>query len=187
LAGKIGLDRRSDPLTVNVVEAREPHPPEGVEAIHWVLLTSWTVETFEQAPRAIKACSQRWLIEEYHKALKTGVGMERSQRSTAKRIEGRLGVLAVVAVRLLQGKLLATSKPDEEVHPDRIRSEAVDILESRFGKPKGGWTQRTLFESTARIGGFLARKGDGSPGWLTIRRGWKRLSLLAEGYGLAKG
>jgi hypothetical protein len=178
---------RSDPFTVNVVEAREVHPPKGVEAIHWVLLTSWPVETFKHALRVIKAYSQRWLIEEYHKALKTGVHMERSQLSTAKRIQALLGVLAVVAVRLLQTKLLATSKPDERVDPEQIRSEALDVLEARFGKPKGGWTQRTLFESIARMGGFLARKGDGSPGWLTIWRGWQRLALMAEGYGLAQG
>ena len=112
--------------------------------------------------------------------------MERTQLSTAKRIEALLGVLAVVAVRLLQSKLLAVSKPDEKVRPDQIRSEAVDILEARFGKPKGGWTQRTLFESIARMGGFLARKGDGTPGWLTIWRGWQQLALMAEGYGLAQ-
>ncbi len=162
---------RSEPLTVNVVEAREACPPRGSEAIHWVLLTSWVIETFEQALRVVRAYSQRWLIEEYHKALKTGVNVERSQLSTAKRLEALLAVLAVVAARLLQAKLLATSKPEERIKPDQAGPEAMAILEARFGKPRGGWTHRSFFESIARLGGFLGRKGDGSPGWLTIWRG----------------
>jgi hypothetical protein len=33
----------------------------------------------------------------------------------------------------------------------------------------------------ARVGGFLARKHDGSPGWQTIWRGWQRLMWMCEG------
>jgi len=179
-------DGRSEPFTVNVVEAREPCPPRGSEAIHWVLLTSWDSETFEQALRVVKAYSQRWLIEEYHKALKTGVNIERSQLSTAKRIEALLAVLVVVAARLLQAKLLATSKPEERIKPDQAGPEAMAILEARFGKPRGGWTHRSFFESIARLGGFLGRKGDGSPGWLTIWRGWQKLMTMVEGYSLGR-
>ncbi|MDP6047524.1 MAG: IS4 family transposase, partial [Phycisphaerae bacterium] len=39
----------------------------------------------------------------------------------------------------------------------------------------------------ARLGGFLARKNDGSPGWITIWRGWRKLMLLTQGFELAKG
>ena len=37
----------------------------------------------------------------------------------------------------------------------------------------------------ARLGGFLARKGDGMPGTLALWRGWKRLTDLTEGWNLA--
>ncbi|MBI5383619.1 MAG: hypothetical protein HZA90_09945, partial [Verrucomicrobia bacterium] len=33
----------------------------------------------------------------------------------------------------------------------------------------------------ARLGGFLARKQDGLPGWQTIWRGWQRLMWMSEG------
>jgi Transposase Tn5 dimerisation domain len=33
----------------------------------------------------------------------------------------------------------------------------------------------------ARLGGFLARKHGGPPGWQTIWRGWQRLILMSEG------
>ena len=54
----------------------------------------------------------RWWIEEYHKALKSGAGVEASQLERADRLEPLIAVLAVVAVRLLNAKLLARSRPD---------------------------------------------------------------------------
>jgi hypothetical protein len=33
----------------------------------------------------------------------------------------------------------------------------------------------------AKLGGFLARKSDGPPGWQTLWRGWEKLQLMVEG------
>jgi hypothetical protein len=176
-----------EPLTVNVVEAREFDAPHGVEPIRWVLLTDWPVQTFAQAMRVIKAYTRRWLIEEYHKALKTGTGIEDSQLTTAQRITALLGILAVVAVRLVNMKLLATTLPDELIEPDEIGPEGLAILEAEYGRPPGGWTNAGVLVSIARLGGFLARKGDGNPGWITIWRGLRQLMLMGQGYDLARG
>jgi len=178
---------RLKPLTLNVVEAREVEAPTGVEPIRWVLLTSWPAETFEAARRVVKAYSKRWLIEEYHKALKTGAGIEKSQLKTRQRLEALLGVLAVVAVRLLAMKLLCASRPDEAAPEGALGPEALLILKTVCGKSPGGWTNRTLLVSIAKMGGFLGRKGDGNPGWLTIWRGWQKLMLMAEGFRLGMG
>jgi len=176
-----------DPLTVNVVEAREIDAPQGVEPIRWVLLTDWPVGKFEQAMRVIKAYTRRWLIEEYHKALKTGTGIEDSQLTTAQRITALLGILAVVSVRLVNMKLLATTLPDEPIAPDEIGPEGLAILQAEYGRPAGGWTNASVLVSIARLGGFLARKGDGSPGWITIWRGLRQLMWCIQGYDLAQG
>lgn len=176
-----------EPLTVNVVQAMEISAPQGVEPIRWVLLTDWPVENFQQAMRVIKAYTRRWLIEEYHKALKTGTGIEDSQLTTAQRITALLGILAVVAVRLVNMKLLASTLPDEPVDPDDIGPEALAILEAEYGRPAGGWTNASVLTAIARLGGFMARKSDGSPGWLTIWRGLRQLMWSAQGYDLAKG
>ena len=37
----------------------------------------------------------------------------------------------------------------------------------------------------AKLGGFLARKGDGEPGPIVIWRGWRLLIDLAKGWELA--
>lgn len=176
-----------EPEGENVIEVREVEAPNGVEPIHWVLLTSWPIETLSEALRAVRAYARRWLIEEYHKALKTGAGMERSQLSTRGRLEALLGVLAVVAVRLLSMKLLCTSKPAEQVDPTALGPEALGLLEAKYGRPKDGWTNRNVLVAIAKLGGFLARKSDGDPGWITIWRGWRKLMTMIHGLDLFLG
>jgi hypothetical protein len=167
---------------VTVVEVREVQVPEGVsEPLHWVLLTSLPCRTLAQARRIVGRYAARWWIEEYHKALKSGAGVEDSQLERGYRLEALLAVLAVVAVRLLSTKLLARSQPESFEAAESLGPEAVAILEKKLGRPKGGWTNRNVLVATARLGGFLGRKGDGMPGWQTIWRGWQRLMWMCEG------
>src|SRR5208283_3307720 len=177
------------PQPMNVVAAREVDAPKGVEPIHWVLLTSWDISTCKAALRIIKAYTRRWLIEEYHKALKTGTSVEESQLTNAHSLRALLGVLAIVAVRLLNMKLLATSEPGAALEPDDLSPEAFTILEGVTGQPKEGWTNLTVLVAIAKIGGFLGRKHDGAPGWISIWRGWHRLMIMIQGYefALSKG
>ena len=165
----------------NVVEVREVGAPERSQPLHWLLLTSLPCQTWAQVRRVIRLCAMRWCVEEYHKALKSGAGVEDSQMERAYRIETLVAVLAVVAVRLLNTKWLARARPDEPVDPKVFGSEMLAILTARFGKPPGGWTHRTVMVSVARVGGFLARRGDGMPGWQTIWRGWNRLMWMCHG------
>jgi hypothetical protein len=168
-------------LNLNVVEAKEVGAPAGQEPIHWVLLTSLPCERFVEVRRIVARYARRWLVEEYHKALKTGAHIEHTQLETRERVDALLGILALVAVRLLQSKLLARSRPDDLVKAKDFGPEAVEILNARFGQPKGGWTNASLLTAVARLGGFLARKRDGDPGWITIWRGWQRLMIMVDG------
>jgi len=175
------------PLKVSVVEAREVDAPEGVQPIRWVLLTNWPCATFQEAMRVVKAYTRRWLIEEYHKALKSGLRVEESQLSHPVRIQALFGILAVAGLRLLNTKLLAVTCPQKAVDPQELGAEALAILESAWGRPAGGWTYSSVLVAIARLGGFLARKGDGNPGWITIWRGWQKLMLMVQGFSFATG
>jgi hypothetical protein len=174
------------PQTMNVVEAREINGPEGEEPIHWVLLTSLPAERFVQARRIVARYAKRWVIEEFHKALKSGANIEKSELETATRLQALLGVLAVVAVRLLNTKMLARAYPDHLVDPKAFGVEALQVLNARFGEPAGGWKYGSLLVAIARMGGFLARRHDGDPGWITIWRGWQRLMQMSEGVVILK-
>jgi len=172
-----------EPLrSVWALEVREVDAPAGVkEPLHWVLLSSLSCQTLSQARRVVGYYTARWWVEEYHKALKSGAGVEDSQLERGGRLRSLIGVLAVVAVRLLNTKMLARSRPEGTEAPQSFGAEALAILDKRFGRPKGGWTNQSVLVATARLGGFLARKHDGLPGWQTIWRGWQRLMWMCEG------
>lgn len=174
---------------MGVVEVKEVNVPDGVqEPLHWILLTSLPCATWAQAQRVVGYYTARWWIEEYHKALKSGAGVEDSQLEKAYRLESLIAVLAVVAVRLLSTKMLARSRPESFEAASSFGKEILSMLERKVGKPKGGgWTNKNVLIATARVGGFLARKHDGMPGWQTIWRGWHRLLWMCEGANLMKG
>jgi hypothetical protein len=178
---------RGTPLTVNVVAAVEENPPPGVKGLDWVLVTNLAVRDVADCVRVLRIYESRWLIEEYHKALKTGLGVEQSQLETAQALRNLLALLAIVAVRLVRLKLLGRSAPQRAISADDFPADGIALLEKEYGRPPEGWTGRQVLRHLARQGGFLARKGDGEPGWLTIWRGWQRFSAMLHGARLLKG
>ncbi|MCH7840269.1 MAG: IS4 family transposase [Planctomycetes bacterium] len=177
--------RKSEPLRGWVVRVWEMDPPKGEEPIEWVLLTTVPVADLEMALTLAYWYSLRWLIEEYYKCLKTGCSAEKRQLAEAERLRACIGVLAVVAVRLLQLKQQARVNPDRPAVGCAPQGH-VQVLAVYLKRPVEGWTVREFWREVARRGGFLARKSDGDPGWQTVWRGWQKLDLLTIGAGLAE-
>jgi hypothetical protein len=177
-----------EPLpSVWALEVREVDAPAEVpEPLRWLLLTSLPCLTLAQAQRVVGRYAARWWIEEYHKALKSGTGVETSQLECATRLAGLIAILALVAVRLLSTKLLARSQPDGGEAAAHLGPELLVLLERKQGGPSGGWTNRNLLRAVARLGGFIGRKSDGEPGWQNIWRGWHRLLWMAQGANLMR-
>jgi hypothetical protein len=176
---------RLEDFELNVVRAYEKNPPAGQEPLAWVLLTDLPVATLQDCRRVLGIYRRRWLIEEWHKALKTGLKVEDSQLSTARRLMALVGVLSVVAGFLLQTKLQARGPAaDEELDATMAHDSTVQVLK-KLHPVQDAATWRWYWRSIAKLGGFLGRKGDGDPGWLTIWRGWQTLMVLARGYELA--
>ena len=162
------------------VEAREVNPPRGVKALRWVLLTSEEVRRFDDAWCGIERYEKRSLIEEYHKCLKTGCRVEERLYQSGERLAPVIGMLSVLAVRLLQLKMVARRDPEQpaaQVVP-RDWLAAVPLL---LKKRKPIKTVRDFFRGLAQLGGFLGRKGDGEPGWQTIWGGLEKLLLCLRG------
>ena len=168
---------KQPPIEMNVIEVIEVNAPKGVTPIHWVLFTSLPVNTFNDAWVVIGYYELRWLIEEYHKALKTGCSTESRQLKAAGRLEAFVGLTSVVAVRLLQLKSLARTNP--EVPAQRVIPQVwLTMLKSaRKGLDRvHDLTVGQFYREVAKLGGFLGRKSDGEPGWITLWRGWEKLN-----------
>jgi len=175
------------PIAQWVVRAREMGPPPAVkEPIDWVLLTSLPVEDLGAAMEVIGDYERRWVIEEWHKALKTGCGVERRQLQASPRLEALTGVLSVVAVRLLQMREMGRRQPHRAAR-ELVPADSVGLVHRARrgrGRPED-WTIGEFIGGLAGLGGFLGRKGDGEPGWITIWRGWDALNWMLRGVQLA--
>ena len=92
---------QEDLAELQVLEVKEIEPPAEVEPLRWILLTSLACSSLTEARRIVGRYTARWHIEEYHKALKSGAGIEDSQLKQAYRLESLIAVLSLVAIRLL--------------------------------------------------------------------------------------
>lgn len=175
-------------LSLWVVYVGEIVPPEGVEAVEWVLLTNVAVASFADACERIDWYATRWVIEELHKAQKTGCGIEDMQFTTTGAMEPAIALLSVVAVFLLQ---LRSASRDEAA---KVRP-ATDAVPAVYVRVLTGWrykafrmeiTVHDFFYALGRLGGHQNRKGDGMPGWLVLWRGWTKLLAMTEGAEIAE-
>lgn len=178
----------AEPIAMWVIHAVEVNPPAGVQPIEWILVTSVPVESFEDAWQIMGYYEKRWLIEEWHKALKTGCRVERRQLKCKEGLERITALLSVVAVRLLQLKSEARTNPDRPAR-QIIPWYWIQMLVAARKRLKDVTTTTMtvgqFYRELAKLGGFLGRKSDGEPGWITIWRGWQQLYLLVRGAEIA--
>jgi hypothetical protein len=178
----------SQPLTVWVVRVWEVDPPKGQERLEWVLLTNEPVHSFEDAYRVVGWYECRWIIEEYHKGLKTGCRIESPQFTYEDRLQPAIAVLSVVTLTLLQLRD-ASRRPDAKTRlaTTVISPLYVEVLSLwRHKAVKLDWTVHDFYYALARLGGHQNRKNDHPPGWQVIWEGWKELLPMVTGYDVAK-
>ena len=168
---------KQPPIAMNVVEVVEADASQSVTPIRWVLFTSLPVATFDNAWTVIGYYELRWLVEEYHKAIKTGCATESRQLKAASRLEAFVGLTSVIAIRLLQLKSIARTNPDvpaQRVVP-RVWLQMLKLARRGLNRVHD-LTVGQFYREVAKLGGFLGRKSDGEPGWITIWRGWEKLN-----------
>lgn len=171
-------------LVVWVVRVWEPKAPDGVEPLEWVLLTSVPVEGTQAALVRVQWYRARWIIEDYHQCLKTGCGLEKRHLHDYEGLHRLLGVLAPLAVRLLQLRSLAQAAPQTPAR-EVVSHEVVVVVAHLSGLPVATMTAHDCLRALAQQGGYFGRKGDGPPGWKTLWRGWLKVQSLLEGIHLS--
>lgn len=185
---------RNDPrwqegVDLFAVQVTEVDPPDEVnKPIDWLLLSSEPVNSLSEALMVIGWYRRRWLIEEFHKAQKTGCRLEQTQLEDADAFIRLAAIAAVVAVRLLH---LRETADDDRVadepairHVDRLWVEVVCRV-AKHDDPET-MTLQEFYHAIARRGGWLGRRGDGRPGWQTLWRGWQLIASYVAGVELMR-
>jgi len=175
------------PRTVRAIHLRELDPPDDADPIDWMLLTSEPVESFADARRIIGYYRQRWVIEQWHRALKEGCRLEQCQLASIENLQRLAALLSIIAVRLLQLRDLADPdrQPSLADRPEALRRTCpilwVRIVAALAGIEPMQLTPRRFFLTIAKRGGHLGRKRDGRPGWKTLWRGWYDITQMVRG------
>lgn len=176
------------PLLVWVIRVWEVDPPQGQERLEWMLLTNEPIHCFADAYRVVGWYECRWIIEEYHKGMKTGCRIESPQFTSEDRLQPAIALLSVVTLTLLQLRD-ASRSPDAKTRRATtvISPLYVEVLSLwRHKRVQLDWTVHEFYYALARLGGHQNRKHDHPPGWQVIWEGWKELLPMVTGYDVAK-
>ncbi len=101
-----------DPVPMTAARMTEEDPPDGVEPLNWILLTSLPVSTRKEARRVLELYRLRGRIEDGHRVLKSGCKAEFLNHREGHRIERAVTIKAVIAWRLFAMVMLGRETPN---------------------------------------------------------------------------
>jgi hypothetical protein len=171
-------------LTIFTIQVVEDEPPKGVSKLEWMLHTNIPVENYDEAIEKINWYCLRWRIEVYFKVIKSGFNVERCRLETADRLIRYLAVISIVAWRVFWLTLVTRTSSSTPIS-ELLGDEEWKILFVKFNPgskvPERSPPLKIAIIWVAKLGGFLGRKGDGSPGITYIWRGLQKLFDLLAG------
>jgi len=175
--------RRLGAVDVWAILATEAMPPQKGEAIEWLLLTTVPAHGVDDAIERVHWYTCRWTIEVWHRVLKTGCRIESRQLETVERLAVALTLYSIIAWRILYATMLARTDPNLSCAVLLSKDEWQALYCNIKRMPVPAATPPTLAKAVlwiARLGGFLARKGDGAPGPHVLWRGFQHLPYITD-------
>ncbi len=183
-ADKIKKEGAPSSLTLNFVRVFELDAPADQKPVEWMLMTLEPIESEEGLLRIVDIYKNRWVIEEYFKALKTGCAFEKRGFESLEALINCLSILASMACQIYNLKMLSRTRPQEDARK-HVPQRQIQILAQLTGQPEDEMTKvEDLVRAIARIGGH--QKRNGPPGWQTLFRGYEKLLALEQGWLLAQ-
>jgi len=185
---------RPDFVEMWAIEARElpESVPEQEDPVLWRLLTTHEINCVEDALNYIEWYSQRWLIEELFRIIKSkGLCIESAQLGIGSGLK-KLCILALqVALTIMTLKLSLHNT--HKVKANQIFSEEqiqfleiyMEELEGKTTKLKNPYEKGSIQWASwgiARIGGWSGYISQGPPGYITLKNGLDRFYDKADSF-----
>ena len=167
------------------IYVNEPSPPHGEEPLSWMLLTTLSVSSLEEAIQYVQYYAIRFSIELFHKILKSGCRIEKHQLKTADRLRRCLAIDSIVAWRIMFLTMVGRNVPDlpcTVILKDHEWKSLYCFVHKTQQPPDEPLSLQEAVRLIARLGGFLGRKRDGHPGVQTLWRGMKDLTIISTAW-----
>lgn len=174
-----------DSLSLNFVEAKEVGSPPDATPVVWRIVTTESIDTKAQINEVIDIYRKRWLIEEFFKAIKTGCRFESHQLEDIQGLLIALTLESIIAWQLLRLRHVARADPEAPGKPllSDVQWATMMHLRASRGEVNRALSVNDVIDEIAKLGAHL--RNNGPPGWAVLKRGLKKLNLLAEGFSLA--
>ena len=177
--------KHRQPITLWAVWANEKNPPENIEPVSWMLLTTISVKNLDDAIEKVNWYKLRWLIEILFKILKSGCNFEKRQLDTNARLEKCLVIDIIVAWRILFMVRIGREHPNlpcTVLFKDDEWQALYCFVNKTTEIPQQIPSLQETIRMVAKLGGFLGRKNDGQPGVTVLWRGLHRLNDITQSF-----
>ena len=167
-------------IEMNVVQVLEENPASGCEPVAWMLATSLPVGKPSEIARVIDIYRARWVIEEFHKALKTGCMFEKRLLESFESLTTLLALSYPIACELL--RLRSRARQPGAAASDILRQTMLDCLRAHpKARPlSANPTAEEALAVIAALGGHI--KWNGPPGWQSLAVGFMQLQSFERGW-----
>lgn len=153
------------------------------EPLEWLLITTLPVSGLDDCVRMAVYYALRWTIERYHLILKSGLGAEKTQIQSARRIGYALELWAVVGWWVLLLMRMGRLQSDE-LASDYFESDVIEVLEATARDPIK--TVGDVVKAVGILGGFRPSKRQPMPGERTLWTGVRLLAAQIKAYHAAR-
>jgi hypothetical protein len=171
---------------INVVHVQERDAPEGVRPICWYLVTDQSIESVDDLQFIVETYDRRWIIEEYHKALKSGCRFEESLFRQGDRYHKRLAINIPNAVQSLRLRWFDRERGDASASEVLTKMQIAVIRAHVGGESPEFPSEPKVSDVTpviARLGGYVKSKTP--PGVAVLSRGIQTLQSMLIGFVIA--
>jgi len=191
-------DKYADKVELYAIEAKEVEETafQSGNPIHWRILTTHQIESFQQARQVISWYSKRWYIEQLFRLLQNeGFNIESSELEKGTSII-KLGIFALGASIKVMQLLLASRWESQQRLEDVFTASEVDCLKKIAKNYEGKTAKQTNVNKPgslkwavwiiARMGGWKGYVSQRAPGPITFFKGLQAFYLIYEGWNLAR-
>jgi len=180
---KAPATKEGNSIPCYAVYIREINPPDGIEPLSWMLLTTSKVTKAKHALKIIRWYAARWQIEIFFKILKTSCKILSDQTHKNGHFEINLAFKLIVAWRIFYATMTARETPEASCEllfsPEEWKALWCHDYQTAQ-TPQSPPSIEEIVRMLARLGGYKQSSKNMLPGPLVLAKGFAILPAITS-------